>query len=130
MALPLCVVVLAAGKGTRMRNGLAKVLHPLAGRSLIGHVLHTAAALAPERVTVVLAEDMADVAAIVGRSPLAPTIAVQSPQLGTGHALMAARGTFPERGTVLVPFVEPIVRELDVAGRRIVIDPPEGLLEP
>ena len=35
-----------------------------------------------------------------------------------------------ERGTVLVPFVEPIVRELDVAGRRIVIDPPEGLLEP
>ena len=43
MAAPLCVTVLAAGKGTRMRNALPKVLHPLAGRTLIEHVLANAA---------------------------------------------------------------------------------------
>ena len=42
-------MIFAAGKGTRMRNALAKVLHPLAGRPLIGHVLDTARTLAPER---------------------------------------------------------------------------------
>ena len=104
MAASLCVTVLAAGKGTRMRNDLPKVLHPLAGRTLIEHVLATAGELAPTRTIVILAADMADVAAVVARSPLAPEIVTQEPQLGTGHALKVARDAMPRSGTVLVLF--------------------------
>ncbi len=102
MAEQLTVVVLAAGKGTRMKSGRPKVLHKLAGRSLIGHVLATAARLAPERAVVVLAKDMAEVEAEVASLPLAAAIAIQDPPLGTGHALMAARSHLPAAGDVLV----------------------------
>jgi bifunctional UDP-N-acetylglucosamine pyrophosphorylase/glucosamine-1-phosphate N-acetyltransferase len=104
MAAPLCVIILAAGKGTRMKNALPKVLHPLAGRKLIEHVLASAEALAPASTVVVLGPAMDDVASVVGRSRLAPAVALQEPQLGTGHALMAAKALLPEAGTVLVMF--------------------------
>src|SRR3954454_22609725 len=91
MATPLCVTVLAAGKGTRMKNALPKVLHPLAGRTLIEHVLESVRPLRPDRTVVVLAPAMEAVAAAVRRSPLQPALVEQEPQLGTGHALMAAR---------------------------------------
>ena len=103
MAASLCVTVLAAGKGTRMRNALPKVLHPLAGRTLLEHVLVTAAELTPDRAVLVLGPEM-EVAVVAGRSPLAPAIVVQEPQLGTGHALMVARGALPASGMVLVLF--------------------------
>jgi bifunctional UDP-N-acetylglucosamine pyrophosphorylase/glucosamine-1-phosphate N-acetyltransferase len=102
MSLPLTVVILAAGKGTRMKSPRPKVLHPLAGRSMIHHVLAVAAALAPARVVVVLAPDMAEVAAEVDRGPQPAAIAIQDPQLGTGHALMVARDHLPNSGDVLV----------------------------
>ncbi len=102
MTAPLTVILLAAGKGTRMKTARPKVLHPLAGRTLIGHVLHTAAALAPARTLVVLAPEMDAVAAEVARGPLPATIVQQEPQLGTGHALMVARPQLPEHGEVLV----------------------------
>ena len=98
MSAPLTVVVLAAGKGTRMKSGLPKVLHRVAGRPMIGHVLATAAALDPARVVVVLAPGMAEVEAELARSPLAPAVAIQEPALGTGHALMAARAQLGARG--------------------------------
>jgi bifunctional UDP-N-acetylglucosamine pyrophosphorylase/glucosamine-1-phosphate N-acetyltransferase len=98
------VTILAAGKGTRMKNTLPKVLHPLAGRTLIEHVLATAEALAPASTVVVLAPGMEDVAVVAGRSPLAPAVVLQEPQLGTGHALMVARPALPAAGTVLVMF--------------------------
>src|SRR5829696_1839474 len=104
MAAPLCVTVLAAGKGTRMRNALPKVLHPLAGRTLIEHVLASVAELAPDRAVLVLADGMDAVAAVAAKSPLVPTIVIQEPQLGTGHALMAAQESLPASGTVLVVF--------------------------
>jgi bifunctional UDP-N-acetylglucosamine pyrophosphorylase / glucosamine-1-phosphate N-acetyltransferase len=102
MSAPLTVVVLAAGKGTRMKSGLPKVLHRVAGRSMIGHVLATAAALEPARAVVVLAPGMAEVEAELGRLALAPAIAIQEPALGTGHALMAARERIPAGGRVVV----------------------------
>lgn len=98
----LTAVLLAAGKGTRMKSGLAKVLHPLAGRSMIGHVLTTAARLEPEKAAVVLSPGMEDVAAEVDRAGLSTEIAIQDPPLGTGHALMAARACLPASGDVLV----------------------------
>ena len=102
MSAPLTVVVLAAGKGTRMKSGLPKVLHRVAGRPMIGHVMATAAALDPARVVVVLAPGMAEVEAELARSPLTPSVAIQEPALGTGHALMAARGQLAPEGRVLV----------------------------
>jgi bifunctional UDP-N-acetylglucosamine pyrophosphorylase / glucosamine-1-phosphate N-acetyltransferase len=102
MSAPLTVVVLAAGKGTRMKSGVAKVLHRVAGRSMIGHVLAIAAALEPARAVVVLAPGMAEVEAELQRSALRPAVAIQEPALGTGHALMAARRQLAPEGRVLV----------------------------
>jgi bifunctional UDP-N-acetylglucosamine pyrophosphorylase/glucosamine-1-phosphate N-acetyltransferase len=112
MSGPLSVVVLAAGKGTRMKTGRPKVLHPLAGRAMLGHVLAAAARLEPARVAVVLAPGMAAVEKEVGRAGLPAEIVIQEPQLGTGHALMVARDALPEEGVVLVlygdtPLIEP-----------------------
>jgi len=53
MPAPLNVVILAAGKGTRMKSDLPKVMHPLAGKALLQHVLASAEALAPARICVV-----------------------------------------------------------------------------
>ncbi len=98
----LTAVVLAAGKGTRMKSGRAKVLHPLAGRTLIGHVLAIAGRLEPEKAVVVLAKDMDDVAGEIKKAEIETAVAIQDPPLGTGHALMAARGALPTEGDVLV----------------------------
>jgi bifunctional UDP-N-acetylglucosamine pyrophosphorylase / glucosamine-1-phosphate N-acetyltransferase len=116
MAAPLCVTVLAAGKGTRMRNALPKVLHPLAGRTLIEHVLASVLELRPTRTVVVLAAEMSAVAAVVTRSPLAPAIVIQEPQLGTGHAVKVAQEALPDGGTVLVLFGDtPLLRAATLA---------------
>ena len=59
----LAIIVLAAGKGTRMKSELPKVLHRAAGRSLLGHVLHAARGLDPARAVIVTGPGMDDVAA-------------------------------------------------------------------
>lgn len=99
---PLTIVVLAAGKGTRMRNGRPKVLHPLAGWPLIRHVLATARALEPDRIVVVLAPAMDEVATEVRAFTPDARLAIQDPPLGTGHAVAAARAELPASGAVLV----------------------------
>ncbi|MGF1592279.1 MAG: bifunctional UDP-N-acetylglucosamine diphosphorylase/glucosamine-1-phosphate N-acetyltransferase GlmU [Kiloniellaceae bacterium] len=83
----LAVVVLAAGKGSRMKSDLPKVLHPVAGRSMLSHVLASVAALDPTETVVVVAPGMAPVEAAA-----APCrCVVQARPLGTGHAVAAAR---------------------------------------
>src|SRR5262249_31834383 len=81
------VVVLAAGKGTRMNSARPKVLHHVAGRPMIDYVLATARSLAPRSTTVVVGHQ-----AEILRQALALqsglTVVVQEPQLGTAHALM------------------------------------------
>ena len=94
------VVVLAAGQGKRMRSGLPKVLHPLAGRPLLAHVLATARSLSPTRLCVVVGHGGDAV-----RSAMeAPGLrwAIQEPQLGTGHAVMQALPELEPGGTLLV----------------------------
>jgi bifunctional UDP-N-acetylglucosamine pyrophosphorylase/glucosamine-1-phosphate N-acetyltransferase len=83
----LHVVILAAGKGTRMKSELPKVLHPIAGKSLIGRVLDTADALNPTSVTLVVGHGADKVKAHLARRPRLK-FALQEPQLGTGHALL------------------------------------------
>ena len=85
----LHVVVLAAGKGTRMKSARPKVLHLLAGRSVLDHVLGAVAPLGGETTTLVIGHGGEEVkAALTSRAPL--QFVSQSPQLGTGHALMQA----------------------------------------
>jgi bifunctional UDP-N-acetylglucosamine pyrophosphorylase/glucosamine-1-phosphate N-acetyltransferase len=86
MNTKLAIVVLAAGQGTRMRSDRPKVLHPLAGRPMIRHILETLEQLAPERLVVVIGEEMATVSAVVAPHPTV----VQAERLGTAHAVMAA----------------------------------------
>ena len=82
----LAVIVLAAGDGTRMKSVRPKVLHEIAHRPMLRHVLDATAALQPERTLVVIGKDMAAVAAAAAP---AETV-VQSPPLGTGHAVKVA----------------------------------------
>lgn len=95
----LAIVVLAAGKGTRMRSGLPKVMHPLAGRPMITHLLDTAAELSPEKIVVVVGPDMDLVSDTVAPHPTC----VQAERNGTGGAVKAAREALDGfTGTVLV----------------------------
>ncbi|WP_175951347.1 bifunctional UDP-N-acetylglucosamine diphosphorylase/glucosamine-1-phosphate N-acetyltransferase GlmU [Burkholderia sp. BCC0405] len=82
------IVILAAGTGKRMRSALPKVLHPLAGRPLLSHVIDTARTLQPSRLVVVVGHGGEQVQAAVA----APDVqfAVQAEQLGTGHAVRQA----------------------------------------
>jgi bifunctional UDP-N-acetylglucosamine pyrophosphorylase/glucosamine-1-phosphate N-acetyltransferase len=96
----LQVVILAAGQGKRMRSDLPKVLHPLAGRPLLSHVLATAAVLSPERLCVVVGHGGATVREHLAAEGIAWV--EQSPQLGTGHAVMQALPQLAAGGTVLV----------------------------
>ncbi len=81
-------LVLAAGKGTRMNSDLAKVLHEIDGRSLLGHVLDTAASLHLSRMIVVVGHQAEEVRR--RHTPDGVEFAMQQPQLGTGHAVMVA----------------------------------------
>lgn len=83
----LAVVVLAAGKGTRMLSDLPKVLHPLASRPMVRLVLDAVESLSPDRLVVVIGPDMDAVAEAVAPHPTV----VQQEQLGTGHAVLSAR---------------------------------------
>lgn len=82
------VVILAAGKGKRMHSNLPKVLHPLAGKPLLGHVLDTARTLSPASLCVVVGHG----GEVVRQAVAAPDVQFgeQSPQLGTGHAVQQA----------------------------------------
>ena len=96
---PFAAIVLAAGKGTRMRSDLAKVLHKVANRPMIQHVLAALAPLAPARTVVVLAPGMDAVAAAVAPA----TVAIQAEALGTAHAVAAAREALADfTGDVLI----------------------------
>ena len=115
------VVIMAAGKGTRMKSKRPKVLHTLAGRPLLRHVLDSAAALGARQVVVVTGHGATEVeAACVGwagaggqkdSNPVVQSVR-QEPQLGTGHAVQQAAPLLPDEGVTLilngdVPLVRP-----------------------
>ncbi len=108
--MKLGVVILAAGKGTRMQSALPKVLHPLAGRPLLAHVLDAAAALGAVQVCVVYGHGGRQVP---DAFPQAQAVWVeQTERLGTGHAVLQAMPAMAEMDRVLilygdVPLIEP-----------------------
>jgi bifunctional UDP-N-acetylglucosamine pyrophosphorylase / glucosamine-1-phosphate N-acetyltransferase len=120
--MKLGVVILAAGLGKRMRSALPKVLHPLAGKPLLAHVLDTAKAVGAERIVTVYGHGGALV-----RDALADAECVwveQAQQLGTGHAVMQAMPQVADMDRVLVLYgdvplisTETLMRLLDVASQ-------------
>jgi len=124
--MPLHVVILAAGQGKRMRSALPKVLHPLAGRPLLAHVLDAARALKPDAIHVVHGHGGAEVKAAFNGAPV--EWVEQTRQLGTGHALLQALPHIPRAATVLVlngdvPLlrVETLRKLVKAAGRNLAI---------
>jgi bifunctional UDP-N-acetylglucosamine pyrophosphorylase / glucosamine-1-phosphate N-acetyltransferase len=103
-ARPAAVVVLAAGEGTRMRSATTpKVLHPLCGRTMLGHVVAAARELQPEHLVVVVGHAREQVTAALGELDPAAVAVVQEQQNGTGHAVRVALAGLPElAGTVVV----------------------------
>nr|WP_088307647.1 bifunctional UDP-N-acetylglucosamine diphosphorylase/glucosamine-1-phosphate N-acetyltransferase GlmU [Novosphingobium sp. B 225] len=107
---PIAAIVLAAGKGTRMKSDLHKVLHPIAGRPMLEHLLASVAELEPAQQVVVVGSGREQLEAALGSRA---AFAVQEPQLGTAHAVQQAEGALAGfSGDVLVmygdvPFVAP-----------------------
>ncbi len=86
--MSLDIVILAAGQGTRMRSALPKVLHPVAGQSMLGHVIETARGLEPKAIHVVIGHGAEEVRERLAADDL--NFVVQTEQLGTGHAVAQA----------------------------------------
>jgi len=114
---PVAVIVLAAGEGTRMKSRIPKVLHPLCGRSMLGHVLAAAGELDPLRTVVVAGRGREQVSEEAARYAPDVAVVVQDRQAGTGHAVrmvIEALGIMP--GVVLVAYGDmPLLRSQTLA---------------
>jgi bifunctional UDP-N-acetylglucosamine pyrophosphorylase/glucosamine-1-phosphate N-acetyltransferase len=111
MATPIDVVIMAAGKGTRMKSSLPKVLHRLGGKALLAHVIECAASVSARQAVVITGHGAAEVEAACTRfteaagasaAPVALRFARQEPQLGTGHAVQQALPLLADDGVTLV----------------------------
>jgi bifunctional UDP-N-acetylglucosamine pyrophosphorylase/glucosamine-1-phosphate N-acetyltransferase len=112
--MSLDIVILAAGQGTRMRSALPKVLHPVAGNSMLGHVIHSARQLSPQGIHVVIGHGAEKVREQLGADDL--NFVLQDKQLGTGHAVAQA---LPEltAETVLILYGDVPLIEVDTLQR-------------
>jgi bifunctional UDP-N-acetylglucosamine pyrophosphorylase / glucosamine-1-phosphate N-acetyltransferase len=105
----LAIVILAAGKGTRLKSSLAKVLHRAGGRALVEQVLRACAPLGAKKTVVVVGHQAEQVMAVV--EPSGATTVLQQPQHGTGHAMQVARRALGNAKLVVVlPGDAPLVR--------------------
>ena len=108
-AKDLAIVILAAGKGTRLKSSLAKVLHRAGGRALVEQVLRACAPLGAKKTVVVVGHQADQVTALV--EPLGAQTVLQHPQHGTGHAMQVARRAVGNAKLVVVlPGDAPLVR--------------------
>ncbi len=119
---PAAVVLLAAGSGTRMKSKTMKVLHPICGRSLIGHVIAASEALDPEHLVAVVGNQREQVEPHILEQVPDAVVAVQETQDGTGHAVRVAVEALQQKsgtpeGTVVVMFGDtPLLEGETVAG--------------
>ncbi len=121
---PVDVVIMAAGKGTRMKSKLPKVLHLLAGRALLQHVVDTSAALQARQVTVITGHGATEVEAAITiptsvRGQFDLNFVRQEPQLGTGHALQQAVPVLRDDGIVVVLSGDVPLTQPDTLGQLI-----------
>ena len=113
----IALIVLAAGMGTRMKSSLPKVMHRVAGRTLLGHVLATAARLSPKRTVVVVGPDMDAVGLEAQRYVPGCSVAIQQERKGTGHAVSMAKESLKGfSGTILVLYADvPLIQTATLA---------------
>jgi bifunctional N-acetylglucosamine-1-phosphate-uridyltransferase/glucosamine-1-phosphate-acetyltransferase GlmU-like protein len=105
----LAIVVLAAGKGTRLKSSLAKVLHRAGGRPLVEQVLRACAPLGAKRTVVVVGHQAEQVTAVI--EPLEAASVLQHPQHGTGHAMQIARRALGNsKLAIVLPGDAPLIR--------------------
>jgi bifunctional UDP-N-acetylglucosamine pyrophosphorylase/glucosamine-1-phosphate N-acetyltransferase len=105
----LAIVILAAGKGTRLKSGLAKVLHRAGGRTLIEHVVRACAPLGAKQTVAVVGHHAEQVTPVV--QPFGAVTVLQQPQHGTGHAMQVARRALGRaKLAVVLPGDAPLVR--------------------
>ncbi|NBB58108.1 UDP-N-acetylglucosamine diphosphorylase/glucosamine-1-phosphate N-acetyltransferase [Pseudomonas sp. ODNR1LW] len=125
--MSLEIVILAAGQGTRMRSALPKVLHPIAGNSMLGHVIHSARQLDPQRIHVVIGHGADAVRERLAADDL--NFVLQDKQLGTGHAVAQAV-PFIKADTVLVLYGDVPLIEIETLQRllKLVVPGQMGLL--
>ena len=111
----LVIVILAAGKGTRLKSALAKVLHRAGGRALVEHVVRACQPLKPHEVVAVVGHQAHEVSAVT--APLGVKTVLQEPQRGTGHAMLVARRAISGRAkfVILLPGDAPLIRAETIA---------------
>ena len=110
----LNIVILAAGQGTRMKSLHPKVLHPLGGKPLLGHVIETARSLKPAKIIVVYGHGGEQVPAALGYEDV--IWVEQAEQLGTGHAVEQAMPEIDDNSTLLVLYGDvPLLRDSTMA---------------
>jgi len=103
------IVILAAGKGTRLKSALAKVLHPAGGRPLVESVVRACLPLAPKKILAIVGHQAEQVTEVV--EPLGVASVLQQPQHGTGHAMLVAKRAIGNRKNVVVlPGDAPLIR--------------------
>ena len=111
---PMNIVILAAGMGKRMQSALPKVLHPLAGKPLLSHVIDTARTLAPSGICIVYGHGGDAVPALLKDQKLA--FARQEPQLGTGHAVAQAEASLQDALPTMILYGDvPLTRAASLA---------------
>ncbi|SHH84166.1 bifunctional UDP-N-acetylglucosamine diphosphorylase/glucosamine-1-phosphate N-acetyltransferase GlmU [Cognatishimia maritima] len=122
--MSIALVILAAGKGTRMNSDLPKVLHEIAGAPMLVHAMRTGASLMPERTVVVAGHGFDDVKAAAEAYDPEAKVVLQAEQKGTGHAVMVAKDALAGfEGDVIVlygdtPFIQPDTLENMCAARK------------
>ena len=109
------IVILAAGKGTRLKSALAKVLHRAGGRSLVEQVVRACQPVKPREIVAVVGHQADDVTAAI--APLGVKTILQEPQRGTGHAMLVAKRAIPTRAkyVILLPGDAPLIRTETIA---------------
>ncbi|WP_108861615.1 bifunctional UDP-N-acetylglucosamine diphosphorylase/glucosamine-1-phosphate N-acetyltransferase GlmU [Ruegeria sp. Alg231-54] len=121
--MTIALVILAAGKGTRMNSDIPKVLHPIAQTPMLVHAMRTGAVLSPERTVIVTGHGSEEVAKAATSEDEAAQIVVQEEQLGTAHAVAQARDALADfDGDVIVlygdtPFIDPRTLERMIEAR-------------
>ena len=120
--MALAILIMAAGKGTRMKSDLPKVLHRANGKPIVEYVLDTASILAPDKTIIIVGHEAEKVIEAIRAYPVTPVL--QEPQLGTGNAVMQAEAPLDSfEGEVLIlsgdaPLVRAVTLEKLVAFHR------------
>lgn len=123
--MSLSVVILAAGKGTRMKSSLPKVLHPVAHKPMVQHVIDAATSLSSENISLVYGHGGDQLQDKLSQNSVHWVL--QDQQLGTGHAVKVAHGHMPDEDTVLVLYGDVPLIQTSTLERLLAVKPEQGV---